>query len=349
MPDILLVNEVEKGEWIVNWELRKTPPNVDNRYFNILTAAATFSCAGYDIEIMFQFYARIPKVMLHVISKSKFSEICSEGIILKTYSFTEIKEDDIETQVIAFHQGEQQMPLLTNDEWRFTWSKWHCKFTSLDSATRYETCYPDYSCKFQIMFKFPELMKKNSFANYHLANNLYKLLKSESHADIQFVVKGQRIAAHTAIIAASSPVFSAMLEEGKFKEAETRIIEIEDIEVEVFRQLLHYLYTGEAPQLKKPKITEPLFLAADKYQVSQLKSECEACLISNLTVENTTHHLALAHLFSASKLQEAAFDCLVEHRHKVWKRTEWKELIESYPALFYEACDRMVNHSDDEE
>ena len=246
---------------------------------------------------------------------------------------------------MAFHQEEQQMGAIINNQCDFTWNLKHSP-KSLDPVIRYKTWYPD-TCKFQIIFKFPEFMGKNHHA--HLATNLYKLLESESHADIQFVIKGQRVAAHTAIIAASSPVFSAMLEEGKFKEAQAKTVHIEDIEVEVFHQLLNYLYTGEAPQLKKPDITEPLFLAADKYGVSQLKSECEVCLISNLTVENAIHHLVLAHLLSAPKLQEAAFECLVEHRHKVWKRTEWKELNKSYPDLFYEACDRMVNHSDDEE
>jgi BTB/POZ domain len=258
-------------------------------------------------------------------------------------SCTGLIDDDNVLQVIAFHQDKQQMLSMTSDRCELTWNLKHTT-GSLDPVTLYKTCYPENTCNFHFVFKFPELTKEN----YYLATNLSKLLESESHADIHFVIKGQRIAAHSAIIAASSPVFSAMLEDGKFKEAQTRIIEIEDTEFNVFRQLLSYLYTGEAPKMKKPKITEPLFIAADKYQVVKLKSECEACLISNLTVENAIHHLALAHLLSAPKLKEAALDSLVEHRHKFWKRTEWKELNKSYPDLFYEACDRMVNDSYDD-
>ena len=112
-------------------------------------------------------------------------------------------------------------------------------FTS-DLIHQFKTCYPEKSCNFQIIIKFPRVRKLISDSN-HILKNLSILLGTESHGDVQIIIKGQRIAAHSAIIAASSPVFLAMLRQGRFKEAQTKIIEIEDIEVGVFHQLLQYL------------------------------------------------------------------------------------------------------------
>jgi len=50
-------------------------------------------------------------------------------------------------------------------------------------------------------------------------------------------------------------------------EGRTKVVEIEDIEPSVLKEMLRYLYTGKAPKLDEDDMTEPLFLAADKYQI----------------------------------------------------------------------------------
>ncbi len=213
---------------------------------------------------------------------------------------------------------------------------------------QYEYHYPLNSCNFQLIIEYPS-PKKPVEAESVILRNLSKLLDNDSNADINFTIQNHKIAAHSAIISASSPVFAAMLEHGKFKEGLTKTVEIDDINVEVFKQLLQFLYTGVAPDYDSPAITEQLFLAADKYQVDFLKNQCEDSLISKLTVENVIHCLVLGHLYSAPKLQEAAVDCLVINRHEVWKQQDWKELSKSYTDLFFTVCDRMVNTPNDVE
>ena len=81
-----------------------------------------------------------------------------------------------------------------------------------------------------------------------------------------------KIAAHYAI-SSSSQIFSSMFEQGKFKEGlTTTIVEIEDINIEVFRQLLQFLYAVVAPEYNSPVITKQLFLAAGQYQVYFLEN-----------------------------------------------------------------------------
>jgi speckle-type POZ protein len=89
-------------------------------------------------------------------------------------------------------------------------------------------------------------------------------------------------------------------------------------------------------------MTEPLFLAADKYQIEGLRVLCEQSLIAKLNMQKIVHYLVLAHLHSAPKLLEASLKFLVSHKTEVWSRSEWKELMKTYPDLFYLASRRMV-------
>ena len=174
-----------------------------------------------------------------------------------------------------------------------------------------------------------------------ILNNLSKLLDTGANADVQFVFKESKIAAHSAIVTASSPVFATMFQQGKFKEAHTKTVDIKDVDPHVFRQLLQFLYSGQAPEWDNADVMEPLFLAADKYQVDALKSLCEDCLISKLKLENAIRYLVLAHLHSASKLQQAAVKFLTAHRNQLWNLANWKEFNINYTDLFHEVCHRI--------
>ena len=87
---------------------------------------------------------------------------------------------------------------------------------------------------------------------------------------------------------------------------------------------------------------EPLFLAADKYQIEALKDLCEQSLISKLNLESVIHCLVVAHLHSAPQLLEASLKFLVSRKTEIWRRPEWKELMKTYPDLFFLASHRTV-------
>ena len=64
----------------------------------------------------------------------------------------------------------------------------------------------------------------------------------------------------------------------------------------VMRHFLHFLYTGELGAALDVQLAKDLFIAADKYQVQQLKTFCEAFMSKNLTPENVPYVMVLAHL-----------------------------------------------------
>jgi speckle-type POZ protein len=193
---------------------------------------------------------------------------------------------------------------------------------------------------FQLTLKFYE----TSFAEgeRQVLTNLSKLLDTQSMADVTFILNNEKIGAHSAIVVSASPVICAMLENGYFEEGRTKTVKIDDIDPLVFKEMLRYLYTGRAPKLDEDAMTEPLFLAADKYQIEALKNCCEQRLIKKLNVKSVVHYLVVAYLYIAPQLLEASLMLMEINKKEVKAYPEWKELNKNYPDLFFQAANRMI-------
>ena len=246
-----------------------------------------------------------------------------------------MKSDSI---VTVFYFGARQSGLLKNElrlSWRLSWPV-------LNKRTHY--------CNFKIIIETPEKTPDYETKGLEfIQNNLSKLMEIESVADIKFVFKDDQVPARLDIVAASSPVFAAMFEGGRFQEGQTRTVNIEDIDSRVFRKLLQFLYTGSSGSSKQDPSDElqALFLAADKYQVDALKDICEQFLIHQLELKNVLHLLVWAHLYGAEKLKETAVKYIVEERSQVWKLKEWAELGRNYFDLFFLICNQIFPYSSD--
>ncbi|KAL5510530.1 hypothetical protein EMCRGX_G006090 [Ephydatia muelleri] len=96
------------------------------------------------------------------------------------------------------------------------------------------------------------------------------------------------VAGHKERPVARSPVFSAMFEH-EMEESRKNHVEISDLDQEVMQEMLAYIYTGKAPNLKK--MADSLLSAADKYALDRLKVMCEEALCANLNIENVSDTL----------------------------------------------------------
>ena len=120
-------------------------------------------------------------------------------------------------------------------------------------------------------------------------------------------------------------------------ESSSRSVTVEDIEPNVFRQLLRFLYTGDAPGLENDEnMAESLFIAANKYQVSALKDWCDFVLCKKINEENALRLLVLAHLHSAVWLQGNCTHFIVKNKTAFFQREDFRELNRNYPDLFFE-------------
>lgn len=194
------------------------------------------------------------------------------------------------------------------------------------------------------MFPLPSNVKRYDaitlsidFGN--ISGGLAKLFLSQQLCDVEFKFKcGQSIGAHVAILSAGSPVFSVMFSSG-FLESKTRKVAIDDIEIDIFKQLLHYLYSGGSPELKVGLMEniihyQHLFAAADKYDVEALKTVCVGVMIiPHKTFESATSNLIFSQLHSIPKLFEDSMDYFVKHSRKVCYQPEWLDFMKAYPEL----------------
>ncbi|KAJ6225004.1 hypothetical protein RDWZM_003549 [Blomia tropicalis] len=176
-----------------------------------------------------------------------------------------------------------------------------------------------------IQFKVPEC---------RLSEDLSGLFESQKFSDVILCVGGKEFYVHKAILGARSPVFAAMFEH-EMEEKKQNRVEITDMDPEVLREMLRFIYTGKAPYLDK--WDAELLAAADKYDLERLKVMCEESLCSNLSVESAAEVLILADMHSANQLKAHAIEFINTHATDIMDTTGWKTMINRQPHLIAEA------------
>lgn len=77
-----------------------------------------------------------------------------------------------------------------------------------------------------------------------MSEQLWNAAKEKQFTDFEFVIGDLIFPAHKGIVAARSPVFSAMFKADMI-ESRTQQVVIEDIEPSIFEEFLYFLYTGQ--------------------------------------------------------------------------------------------------------
>ena len=169
------------------------------------------------------------------------------------------------------------------------------------------------------MFEFqPKNTTNTTTVNEKLAH-ISKLLDFNFMFDLQIVVKGRSFGAHWPILVAASPVMAGYYESGV--EGSPKSFDVNDMEPEVFEQMLRYIYTGEAPEMEE--FAEDLFIAAKNSELNFLKEECEKHLSMDISIDNAVRRLLLANDHTSSTIIESSLQFLSKHQEEMWKHPEW--------------------------
>ncbi|KAF0929762.1 hypothetical protein E2562_024450 [Oryza meyeriana var. granulata] len=145
-----------------------------------------------------------------------------------------------------------------------------------------------------------------------LNQQLGDLLETEKGADVMSEVGGQTFAAHRCVLAARSPVFSAELY-GLMKESDTTgVVRIEDMEAQVFKLLLRFMYIDSLPEMEEEEgvmfMFQHLLVAADRYNLQRLKLICEDRLCNYICVSTLLNIMELADQHHCDGLKKACFN-----------------------------------------
>nr|CAB3494685.1 unnamed protein product [Digitaria exilis] len=147
----------------------------------------------------------------------------------------------------------------------------------------------------------------------NLHQNFGELLASEEGADVTFLVAGETLKAHKCVLAARSTVFKAEVFGAMKESTDGAVIRIDDMDAQVFRALLGFLYTDTLPESLNTKekegaaIAEHLLVAADRYNLERLKLICEEKLCSHIDTDSAAIILTLAEQHQCHALKEACF------------------------------------------
>lgn len=122
--------------------------------------------------------------------------------------------------------------------------------------------------------------------------------------------------------------------EHNMTESERNEVAIDDVEPDVLREMLCFMYTGSSPCVDQ--MAQHLIAAADKYHLDRLKVMCEQALCAALTAENACVTLVLADLYSAEQLRTHAINYINVNATEVMNSEGWKDLVKEHPTLLAE-------------
>ncbi|XP_052784664.1 BTB/POZ domain-containing protein 6-like [Mya arenaria] len=118
---------------------------------------------------------------------------------------------------------------------------------------------------------------------------------------------------HRFILASRSPVFYTMFC-GSLPE--TGVVEIPDVEADVFQQVIRYLYTNDI--VITPESVMAIMYMANKYDIQQLTKCCQEYLEEKMSVENVCVILDQAVKFEEKELEKKCYLFIAENSTEVF-------------------------------
>merc|ERR1719469_1120371 len=182
----------------------------------------------------------------------------------------------------------------------------------------------------------PKIMERQVMRE--MSNDLGELLDSGAFSDFKIVCGGESFACHKNILGARSTYMEAMLNSG-MKEGDDGVLEIKDLDVEEFKAMLRFIYTGRVDKIKEK--SSILLRAADRYELAGLKKLCEKELISSMKTVNVLDRLILSDSAQANNLRDAAKKWILKHHAEVLKQKEWREKMAMCGGVIYEIFEAL--------
>lgn len=174
------------------------------------------------------------------------------------------------------------------------------------------------------------------------------LLSSKRCADVEFLVGGETFAAHRLVLAVRSPVFVAE-HFGPMKEGVNvnDVIEINDMDAQVFKALLNFIYTDtllEMDQEEDATMAQHLLVAADKYGLERLKVKCEERLSNHIDADSVATLLVLTDKHNCRGLNKACIEFFSSPTAlaKIIETDEFQYLTQSHPNILEDIISNIV-------
>ncbi|CAN0900884.1 BTB/POZ and TAZ domain-containing protein 1 [Linum grandiflorum] len=165
-------------------------------------------------------------------------------------------------------------------------------------------------------------------------NNVIDMWRNLPQPDVQILTSGGlRIPAHTAVLAAASPVLESIIDNPPKHRSSDRIIPILGVPCDAVIVFLRFLYSSRCGEDELGKFGMHLLTLSHVYLVPQLKQRCAKALGHNLDIQNVVDVLQLARLCDAPELYLKCMKLVSTNFKSVEKTEGWLFMQDHDPWL----------------
>ena len=162
--------------------------------------------------------------------------------------------------------------------------------------------------------------------------------------DVTLVVDGNEIRASKFLLVFASPVFEAMLEDGKWKESFENRIEIIDFDNDTVETLVKIIHGYEIRLASYEKAVQ-LFLISQKYQIDSLADQLKFFLDNGINKESALEALTVGHRLGLDVVKKLAIEFIVSDNYgKVDELVGFKNITLDIALIFVECLrDKIIS------
>ncbi|KAJ0262418.1 BTB/POZ domain-containing protein [Hirschfeldia incana] len=178
---------------------------------------------------------------------------------------------------------------------------------------------------------------------------LKKLLKEQWQADVLLKAgnsaNGATISAHKLVLASRSVVLKKIMESDEFKaSSKLETVTFSEMKHEELEALVEFMYNidGSIPSESFKKHVRSLYLAADKYEIPDLRDICRNQLISSLNLLNALNIIELAQIPFDKALNDAALTTIKKNISTIANSAEFKLFVVNNPELSVEIMKAFI-------
>ncbi len=166
------------------------------------------------------------------------------------------------------------------------------------------------------------------------------------YSDFTITAGERHFKVHKLLLATRSSVFRAMID-STMMEGESSCVKIEDHSPEVVKEMLTYIYTGQAPNIKE--LVEDLLSIAHKYQLDSLVLNCGKELRDRLTPETVILTLRQAEKYAMKPLKRACLRYALDNFSEVEKSQAFSALKTEEPEMYLKLLEAKTLSTVDED
>lgn len=169
---------------------------------------------------------------------------------------------------------------------------------------------------------------------------------ASKYSDVAITCGDVTLPVHKFMLAAHSTVFEAMfryeMEEGKSNE-----IEVKDMEPEVFKAMVKFIYTANFDPGTLPLLTVDLFCAANMYNVKVLKSVMEDIILKTMgndttNIDDVLKLLVIADQHCSKRINMKAMELIGKNKDQVAQSVVWEKMKNRRAPLCFEVLEKFA-------